>query len=577
MALFPKTPGVYVQEISTLPSSVVAVPTAVPVFIGYTEKAVIDGDNWNYANGPTNPVRVESLMEYQAAFGGAFPETFDADLSGSNVDISISDTVLSGNDYRLYYNLLMYFGNGGGPCYIVSTGAYGDTMSPPLIDAGELQDAIAKAELVDEITLILVPDSMSSAVDNGLGERKAIYDAMLAHCAKMQNRFAVLDVLTDTNQTIALDASDFRNNTVGANNLSYGAAYYPSFAPTFSFSYSDDDVTINAPTGVNLPSNILLYDGLSLATVNNGIKASAVIKFQSSFTIASPTVTLLVYGVELPDDNYASADDIADAIIADATLNTIFSTTVSSDEITITAITAGTPANVLVTGSVIGTEVTIESTTSALSPDKSLYGRIQKSIDSLGLTLYPSSTMAGIYSAVDNSRGVWKAPANIGVSQLRSLNRNVKDSDQSDLNVDATSGKSIDVIRDFTGRGTLVWGARTLDGNSNEWRYVNVRRTFLMVEDSCKKATQFVVFEPNDANTWVRVKGMISNFLTNIWRDGALAGEKPEQAFFVRVGLGETMTAQDILEGRLIVQIGLAVVRPAEFIILNFEHKLQEA
>jgi uncharacterized protein len=185
--------------------------------------------------------------------------------------------------------------------------------------------------------------------------------------------------------------------------------------------------------------------------------------------------------------------------------------------------------------------------------------------------------MAGIYAAVDRDRGVWKAPANVGVNMVASMNTTISDEDQAILNVDATSGKSINAIRKFTGRGTLVWGARTLDGNSNEWRYVNVRRLFIMAEESCKKASEFVVFEPNDNNTWIRVKGMISNFLTNLWRDGALAGEKPEQAFFVKVGLGETMSAQDILEGRLIVLIGMAAVRPAEFIVLQFEHKLQEA
>lgn len=98
-----------------------------------------------------------------------------------------------------------------------------------------------------------------------------------------------------------------------------------------------------------------------------------------------------------------------------------------------------------------------------------------------------------------------------------------------------------------------------------------------MVEESSKKASEFVVFEPNDKNTWNRVKGTIGNFLTTLWRDGALTGDKPEQAFFVKVGLNETMTAQDILEGKMIVQIGLAAVRPAEFIILQFMHKVQEA
>ena len=114
-------------------------------------------------------------------------------------------------------------------------------------------------------------------------------------------------------------------------------------------------------------------------------------------------------------------------------------------------------------------------------------------------------------------------------------------------------------------------------GNDNEWRYVSVRRLFNMVEESVKKATEQFVFEPNDANTWVKVKAMISNYLTVLWRQGALAGAKPEHAFYVACGLGATMTAQDILEGKLFVEIGMAAVRPAEFIILRFSHKMQES
>ncbi|MDP2113028.1 MAG: phage tail sheath C-terminal domain-containing protein, partial [Bacteroidota bacterium] len=145
--------------------------------------------------------------------------------------------------------------------------------------------------------------------------------------------------------------------------------------------------------------------------------------------------------------------------------------------------------------------------------------------------------------------------------------------DQEDLNVH-TTGKSVNAIRAFTGKGTLVWGSRTLAGNDNEWRYVPVRRFFIMVEESTKKATEPFVFEPNDANTWVKVRSMIENFLILQWRAGALQGAKPDQAFFVNVGLGETMTELDILEGRMIVEIGMAVVRPAEFIILRFSHKM---
>ncbi len=143
--------------------------------------------------------------------------------------------------------------------------------------------------------------------------------------------------------------------------------------------------------------------------------------------------------------------------------------------------------------------------------------------------------------------------------------------------MDTVAGKSVNAIRAFTGKGTMVWGARTLAGNDNEWRYIPVRRFFNMVDESVKKATSRFVFEPNDANTWVKVRAMIENFLLLQWRAGALAGAKPEQAFYVRVGLGQTMTADDILRGYMHVEIGMAVVRPAEFIVLKFSHKMQES
>lgn len=207
-----------------------------------------------------------------------------------------------------------------------------------------------------------------------------------------------------------------------------------------------------------------------------------------------------------------------------------------------------------------------------------LYARVKSAILSLPVVLSPSSGIAGIYASVDSTRGVWKAPANVGLDYVIRPTVAITDKSQEGLNVDVNSGKSVNAIRSFTGKGTgIVWGARTLAGNDNEWRYVPVRRFFNMVEESVKKATVQFVFEPNDKNTWVRVKGMIDNFLTLQWRAGALAGAAPEQAFYVKVGLNETMTALDILEGRMIVEIGMAVVRPAEFIILQFMHKMQES
>ena len=202
-----------------------------------------------------------------------------------------------------------------------------------------------------------------------------------------------------------------------------------------------------------------------------------------------------------------------------------------------------------------------------------LYALIKKQIDNFKVILPPSSTIAGVYAMVDSTRGVWKAPANVSLSYVFEPLVKIDDNDQQDMNVTGT-GKSINAIRFFTGKGILVWGARTLAGNDNEWRYISVRRFYNMVEESVKKATEPFVFESNDANTWTKVRAMIENFLVLQWREGALMGSKPDEAFFVRVGLGETMTALDILEGRMIVEIGMAVVRPAEFIILRFSHKM---
>lgn len=222
----------------------------------------------------------------------------------------------------------------------------------------------------------------------------------------------------------------------------------------------------------------------------------------------------------------------------------------------------------------VGTNAAAELSTFKTS-NTTLYNFVKAVLKDHFLSLPPSGAVAGVYAMTDNNRGVWKAPANVSLADVIEPVVKLDTPKQDSLNVDATSGKSINAIRSFAGKGTLVWGARTLAGNDNEWRYIPVRRFFNMVEESVKKSTYWAVFEPNDANTWVKVRGMIENYLIQKWREGALAGATPKDAFFVKCGLGTTMTAQDILEGRLNVEIGMAAVRPAEFIILKFSHKLQ--
>jgi phage tail sheath protein FI len=193
----------------------------------------------------------------------------------------------------------------------------------------------------------------------------------------------------------------------------------------------------------------------------------------------------------------------------------------------------------------------------------------------VGVALPPSGAVAGVYARIDATRGVWKAPANVRVDHVVEPCVRLGDAFQEALNIDRATGKSINPIRAFAGKGTLVWGARTLAGNDNEWRYVPVRRFVTLVETSVRNSSGWVVFEPNDAATWVRLRAMVENYLMLKWRAGALVGATPRDAFFVRCGLGTTMNAQDVAEGRMTVEIGLAVVRPAEFIVLRISQRLQ--
>jgi uncharacterized protein len=214
--------------------------------------------------------------------------------------------------------------------------------------------------------------------------------------------------------------------------------------------------------------------------------------------------------------------------------------------------------------------------TSSLRAMSPLFKTILDAIRQQLNLLPPSAAMAGIYTMVDATRGVWKAPANVSLNSVVSPAVSISQAEQEDLNV-TTQGKSINAIRSFIGEGVLVWGARTLDGNSLDWRYINVRRTLIMLEESCRLAAKALVFEPNVSGTWVTIKSMISNFLTGIWKRGGLAGAVPDDAFSVHVGLGETMTPDDILEGIMRITVLVAVSRPAEFIEITFQQQMQKS
>ncbi len=191
-------------------------------------------------------------------------------------------------------------------------------------------------------------------------------------------------------------------------------------------------------------------------------------------------------------------------------------------------------------------------------------------LDKKNIAIPPSGSVLGVYARSDNTRGVHKAPANEVVRGCVGLDCQFNKGEQDILNP-----KGVNLIRSFPGQGIRVWGARTASSDGS-WKYVNVRRLFIFIEETIKQNTSWAVFEPNDEVLWVRVQRTISIFLDGLWREGSLAGAAPEEAFFVNIGR-DTMTQDDIDNGRLVCVIGVAPVKPAEFIIFRISQKTGDA
>lgn len=191
-------------------------------------------------------------------------------------------------------------------------------------------------------------------------------------------------------------------------------------------------------------------------------------------------------------------------------------------------------------------------------------------LDKKNIAIPPSGSVLGIYARSDTSRGVHKAPANETVRACVGLDCQFNKGEQDILNP-----KGVNLIRTFPGQGIRVWGARTASSDAS-WKYINVRRLFIFIEETIKANTNWAVFEPNDEVLWVRVKRTIDVFLTGLWRGGALAGSAPSEAFFVNVGRN-TMSQDDIDNGRLVCVIGVAPVKPAEFVIFRISQKTSDS
>ena len=554
------TPGVYITELDAFPPSIVGVQTAVPAFIGYTEFAEINGRPVS-----NMAIKVGSLADFELYFGGLYEAVYDIrhvpDPDKTSYDFSVKCPIGSPacpppgsppGDYfyyslhseppyifNLYHSMRLFYANGGGNCYVVSVNSFEKARSGNGINAEELKRGLQVIQEQVGPTMLVIPDAVLLPWNDDDGDArlrmsapvpappqptpkvhksddyKAVVTAMLNQCALLQDRVAVLDVYS------ARSVSDERTlNEVIAN-------FWESLGA--------------------LDQKTLSYGMAYFPYLNTSVVQL------SDFTYANLSETsdlqeiLRMEAMNLYPDNANKLEQVNELIDA---MNLYDPQTDATDLQKVKALN--------------------QNLVNAIP----LLGNIEQVIVQKNSILPPSAAMAGVYTYNDSTRGVWNAPANVGLVAVDKTTFKLNDKLQGELNM-PINGMAVNAVREFIGRGSVVWGARTLDGNSNDWRYIQVRRTIIYIEQSVKAALAPFVFAANTATTWVTVTAMVSNFLTNLWSQGGLMGAKASDAFTVTCGLGSTMTGQDVLNGYMIVQVTLQMIHPAEFIELTFKQQMQ--
>lgn len=574
------TPGVYITEIDAFGSSIVSVATAVPVFIGYTQFA---GDPTTGASLYNTPVAISSMAEFTNYFGGAAQQNYEVSVlappptpSGSGSGgTAVSPTpdftayytpnggsgspspsgsgaapVLQGfsltlapqqPQFNLYWQMALFFANGGGNCYIVSVGSYWSNQLPTAaadssawlpgaISADDLTTGITAAGYAVGPTMTVVPEACQLDQD----DYETVIQAMMTQASTLQDRVAILDLPGCLTASTIDDLQTCQSNLWIATGpaiaaASYAAAYAPalvtSIVTTSNITFTN--LAADEPANNSLVNNILTVQANQLY----GQSPQQLGSIQSAIAAAFPLTTA---NDGTNDATYSGNGTLYPAV---APTQTLAQWQTSLDNL--------------------------------LQNSLPVFKQIEQQIANKMNVMAPSGAMAGIWTKSDQLNGVWNAPANIAVASVNAPLYNMNDAEQGGFNV-PMNGQAIDVIRSQLNRGTIVWGARTLDGNSLDNRYIQVRRTLIYIEQSIKQALQSYVFAANDATTWSTVIASISSFLDGLWQQGGLMGTKPTDAYTVSCGLGSTMTSQNVLDGYMIVAITVCLIHPAEFIELTF-------
>jgi phage tail sheath protein FI len=519
-----KSPGVYINEVSGFGNSVVPVATAVPAFIGYTPQAMYEGKS--HANVPT---KITSFSEFQAIFMLPNPAA-PADPA---------------KQYNPQY-------------YLVAAKSQSEK------GAGILIDGTFYAIVPDANTIYYLYNSIRLFYENGGADAYIVSVGSYGPASgnpmtpgdQIVNPNVQLNALTSGLALLKNEQEPTMYICPEATLLSVKNNGTLMASMLLQAEEMETSVSIFDIIGGRNPDPILWTDDIQAFRENTGANG---LDYGTAYY---PFVgTTIMQTSDLDYTNLFGGDLkqlqplLSPADHPNVTIETIL----------------GNIQNP------IGMPLTVRQYNNSLLTASKTYSNIINHVLQDANILPPSGGMAGVITVTDNEVGPWKAPANISMVGAVSLPIKLSESQQAGLNVDVVSGKSINAIRFFKGQGILIWGARTLDGNSQDWRYLSVRRTMNFLEQSSKLAAQAYGFAPNDKNTWEGVKSMIGSFLTGIWKEGGLQGASAADAFSVECGLGTTITAEDLLNGFMNVTIKVAVVHPAEFIVFTFRQEMAKS
>ena len=630
-----QTPGVYVEEISTLAPSVAAVSTAIPAFIGLTEKAKRETTN----DLELVPTKVNSIYDYVKYFGKGQKATIAATIEevvkengyklesmsqmgigyntingvettstvgsgyGLTVDITIDGTgkvtgvtiKTAGTDYATNDEITINGGTTKATYKVINVSGVGTVTELEIIEHGSGYNTIKGVETTSTVgsglTVDITIDGKGEVTDVTIktaGTDYATNDEITIKGGTTRAKFKIQQLYEFVSRSVTTRVTEpskkyymyesiklyFDNGGGPCYVISVGD-HADSLNSTLLKTGLDELAKEDEPTLIVFPD---IYASKDLTIYNDALAQCH--KLQDRF---------LIMDVKSNNTTETDASNFRTALISEylqygaayypslkTTLSYHYDLSSKSIDQNFKDASGNDVSDVDKDNYTAGCYFRIENIEDLKDLNRGVYNTIIAEANKTTITLPSSGAVAGVYAQTDRNRGVWKAPANIALNKVVAPAIKITDATQGGLNID-TTGKSINAIRSFTGKGTLVWGARTLDGNSNEWRYIQVRRLFNYVEESIKKSTSWAVFEANDANTHIRVKAQIESFLTGVWRAGGLVGASVSEAFFVNVGLGNTLTPQDVLEGKMNVEIGLAASRPAEFIILKFSHFIQQS